>query len=65
MSEHVGLLSYIAEAAELQQQLGCSAEEAFEIQRQIAAEREQEREMARQYEDALAESNVIPFRAKH
>ncbi|MET3156217.1 hypothetical protein [Bradyrhizobium diazoefficiens] len=61
MSHHGGLLAYLAEAAELQQQLGCSAEEAFEIQRQLATERE----MVRQYEEAIAESNVIPFRAKH
>ncbi|WP_409188783.1 hypothetical protein [Bradyrhizobium sp. RDM4] len=62
MSEHFGLLGYIAEAAELQQQLGCSAEEAFEIQRQLTAERQRERERV---EQATAESNVIPFRAKH
>jgi len=65
MTQHVGLLAYIAEAAELQQQLGCSAEEAFEIQRQLAAEREREREKAEQVEQAIAESNVIPFRRKH
>lgn len=65
MSEHFGLLGFIAEAAELQQQLGCSAEEAFEVQRQLAAERERERLLALQYEEAAAESNVIPFRAKH
>jgi hypothetical protein len=65
MTQHVGLLAYLAEAAELQQQLGCSAEEAFEIQRHLVAERERERETAQQYEAAIAESNVIPFRAKH
>ncbi|WP_369723653.1 hypothetical protein AB8Z38_06725 [Bradyrhizobium sp. LLZ17] len=65
MSEHFGLLAYIAEAAEIQQQLGCSSDEAFEIQRHLAAEREAEREKAEQYEQAAAESNVIPFRAKH
>jgi 3-hydroxyisobutyrate dehydrogenase-like beta-hydroxyacid dehydrogenase len=65
MSEHFGLLAYIAEAAELQQQLGCSADEAFEIQRQLAAEREADREKAEQIVQAAAESNVIPFRRKH
>ena len=59
MSEHRGLLGAITEALELQQQLGCSPDEAFAIQQQLAAERSQE------YERATAESNVIPFRAKH
>lgn len=52
-----GLLDFITEAAELQQQLGCSAEDAFEIQRHLAAER-----LA--LAEAAAESSVIPFRTK-
>ncbi len=59
MSGHAGLLGAITEAAEIQQTLGCSANEAFEIQRQLAAER------MREFELATAESNVIPFRRKH
>ncbi len=57
--QHAGLLGAISEAAEIQQQLGCSANEAFDIQRQLEAER------LREYEMATAESNVIPFRRKH
>jgi hypothetical protein len=53
-----GVLDFIAEAVELQQQLGCSAEEAFQIQRQLATKR-------LDYERATVESNVIPFRQKH
>lgn len=59
MGAHPGLLGAISEAAEIQQSLGCSADEAFEVQRQLAAER------LREYELATAESNVIPFRRKH
>jgi hypothetical protein len=59
MSLHGGLLGAITEMMELQQQLGCSAEEASEIQRELAAERLQE------YQRAAAESNIIPFRRKH
>jgi hypothetical protein len=59
MSEHGGLLGFLTEAVEIKENLGCSIDEAFEIQRQLAEERLQE------YERAAAESNVIPFRAKH
>lgn len=62
MTVHGGLLSFILEANEIKEELGVSADEAFAIQR--------ERETARlmEYvaiEQAAAESNVIPFRAKH
>jgi hypothetical protein len=59
--EYGGLLGALAEASDIQQSLGCSADEAFEIQRQLEAERLREDELAQ----AQAESNVIPFRAKH
>lgn len=58
MSEHPGLLGFLAEAVDIQQELGCSAEESHAIQRQRAAER-------KAIMDAEAESNVIPFRRKH
>lgn len=58
----MGLLDFIGEAGEIQQELGVSAEEAFQIQRERSAERLREYEAI---EQAAAESNVIPFRAKH
>jgi hypothetical protein len=39
MSKYGGLLGAIAEASDIKQELGVSADEAFEIQRQRAAER--------------------------
>jgi hypothetical protein len=56
MSE--GLLSFLTEAGQIQQELGCGVEEAFAIQRQRADERMAE------YERATAESNVIQFRPR-
>lgn len=53
-----GILGSISEASDIAKELGVSPEEAAKIQRERAALREQHRE-------ALAESNVIPFRAKH
>jgi len=56
------LFGFISEANEIKEELGCSVEEAFAIQRQRADER------AREFlaiEQAAAESNVIPFRAKN
>lgn len=58
MTEHMGLLGFISEANEIKEQLGVTADEAFAIQR----ERSQTR---MQLMEAEAESNVIPFRAKH
>jgi hypothetical protein len=49
MSEHFGLLGSLFEAFDIQQELGCSADEASELQRRRAAERLQE----------TVESNVI------
>lgn len=62
MSQHGGLLGFISEANEIKETLGVSVDEAFEIQRQRADERHREYIAA---EQAAAESNVIPFRAKH
>jgi len=59
MSERYGgILGFLAEACDIQAELGVSATEAHAIQRQRAAER------MREYELATAESNVIPFRRK-
>ena len=57
-----GLLGFITEANEIKEQLGVSVDEAFAIQRERAELRELERQAI---EHAAAESNVIPFRAKH
>ena len=54
-----GLLDGITEAAAIAQQLDISFDEAFEVWQQIQQERVYE------YELATAQSNVIPFRAKH
>lgn len=57
-----GLLGFLSEATDIQKDLGVSAEEAFAIQRERAAARLLE---LAAIEQAAAESNVIPFRAKH
>jgi len=62
MSVHAGILGFVSEANAIKEELGVSTDEAFAIQR--------EREIARlmehvAIEQAAAESNVIPFRAKH
>lgn len=58
MSYRPGLLGALFERLELQQQLGCSAEEANEIQEQLEAER------FREWELATAESNILMFRPR-
>ena len=55
----MGLFDGITEAAEIKEHLGVSYDEALQIWHEIQQERIQE------YERAAAESNVIPFRAKH
>lgn len=57
-----GLLGFISEANAIKEEMGVSADEAFAIQRERAEVRELERQAI---EQAAAESNVIPFRAKH
>jgi hypothetical protein len=57
--QYFGLLSAISEAADLQRELGCTAEESYKI----ASERAEARLQAMR--EAEAESNVIPFRRKH
>ena len=58
MSQHLGILGFLSEAYEIQQELGVSAKEAFLIQRERAAER------LREYELSQVESNVIQFRLR-
>ena len=58
MSQHLGILGFLSEANEIQQELGVSAKEAFQIQRERAAER------LREYELSQVESNVIQFRPR-
>ena len=62
MSEYPGLLGAISEAADIKDEFGVSAEEAFRIQRERSELRLLE---YLAIEQAAAESNVIPFRAKH
>jgi hypothetical protein len=62
MSEqHLGILSYIAEACDIKNELGCTVEESFRVQRDRADERERTRLAAQEQ----AESNVIQFRPRH
>ena len=61
MSEHPGLLGFLAEACDIKQELGVSVDEAFRIQRERAEQRSQERAAL---EQAAGESNVIPFRPR-
>jgi hypothetical protein len=66
LGRYGGLLGFLSEAADIQKELGVSAEEAHTIQRERAAERESERlREATEFALAQAESNVLPFRAKH
>lgn len=58
MKEYGGILGALAEAADIQSDLGVPADEAFRIQRERADLRMAELQ-------AIEESNVIPFRAKH
>jgi hypothetical protein len=59
MSEqHPGLFGFFAEANEIKERLGVSAEEAFRLQREAADAR-------LEIYEAEAESSAIPFRAKH
>jgi len=58
MSQHLGILGFLSEANEIQQELGVSSKEAFQIQRERAAER------LREYELSHVESNVIQFRPR-
>ena len=58
MTQYGGLLGFLAEACDIQQELGCSADEAHQIQRQRADER------MREYERQRAENNVIQFRPR-
>jgi hypothetical protein len=57
-----GLLGAITEAVDIQAEHDCSAEEAHAIQRERAAARLR---VHNEIWDAVAESNVIPFRRKH
>jgi hypothetical protein len=60
-----GLLGFITEANEIKEALGVSVDEAFDIQRERANARLAAAMEAVEIEQAAAESNVIPFRAKH
>jgi hypothetical protein len=62
MSEHPGLLGFLSEANEIKEELGVSADEAFAIQRERSDGRLQE---LLALKEAVAQSNVIPFRQKH
>lgn len=57
-----GLLGALAEAVDIQAEQDCSAEQAHAIQRERAAARLRECD---EIQDAVAESNVIPFGRKH
>lgn len=57
MSEHSGVLGFLLEANEIQQELGVSPDRAYQIQRERSAERLREYEA----EKAAAETNVIQF----
>lgn len=57
-----GLLGFITEASAIKEELGVSVDEAFAIQRERADAR---LAAALEIEQAAAQSNVIPFRAKH
>jgi Flp pilus assembly protein TadB len=58
MSEHGGLLGFLSEALELQQQFGGSFDEALAKQRELAAERMKEAER----EAAMANVIEVDFR---
>jgi Flp pilus assembly protein TadB len=58
MTEHGGLLGYLTEALEIQQQYGGSFEEALAKQRELAAERRKEAER----EAAMANVIEVDFR---
>jgi hypothetical protein len=62
MTQYGGLLGALAEAADIQAEQDCSAEEAHAIQRERAAARLREHN---EIQEAIAESNVIPFGRKH
>ena len=64
-TNHPGLLGAISEALEIQQTEGVSSDEAWRLQRQRAGERLREAEQAAELDEAVAESNVIPFRQRH
>ena len=60
--QYGGLLDAITEAVDIQAELDCSVEQARVVQQERAAARLREH---RELQDALTESNVIPFRRKH
>ena len=62
MTRYGGILGALAEAVDIQAEHDCSAEEAHAIQRERAATRLREHN---ELQEALAESNVIPFRRRH
>ena len=57
-----GLLGAITEAVNIQAELDCSSEQAHAVQQERAAARLREH---REFQEALTESTVIPFRRKH
>jgi hypothetical protein len=57
-----GLLGAITEAVDIQAEQDCSADEAHAIQRERAAARQRS---YNEVQEAIAESNVLPFRRKH
>jgi len=57
-----GLLGAITEAVNIQAELDCSSEQAHAVQQERAAARLREH---REFQVALTESTVIPFRRKH
>jgi hypothetical protein len=58
MSEHGGLFGAITEALEIQQTSGVTWSEALQLQRQQAEER------LREYQQSVADNNVIQFRPR-
>lgn len=55
----MGLLDGLTEACRLKEELGVSFDEALEIWS------EAQRQKIEEFEQGAAQSNVIPFRAKH
>jgi hypothetical protein len=55
MTEHLGLLGFLAEATDIQAEFDVSFDEALRIQRERSAARMEE------YEKSLIESNVVQF----
>ena len=62
MAQYGGILGALVEAVDIQAERDCSAEEAHAIQRERAAARLRS---LNEVQEAMAESNVIPFRRKH